>query len=537
MASAFDADKHTGERSTLFDDLDQQPGGVKPAAAIPQQPGGFFQTVDDAVRAAADTASFGLLDRGLEASGLEPGAIARTQQARERSPWATTAGDVGGAVGTYMATPLRAVGAGISTALGGARAGLSGLAGRVLGYGAEGALTGAAQEAGHTYDLESLPENLKRGAAFGGAAGVVGGAITPSSSLRATPRAAVPTNQELGDLASGGYSAARANPHDVMYSGPATQAQANAAKQDLFSKNFYDKKAPATFEALDMPGQAQAAASRAAPHVSHSPMDIETIRQAANAASTPADITASKIAKQYIDDFTANPSFATLSRGTPAGAQATQEIIDTARANQAAKFRSDIVQKARDKTELSAAARDADVEKPMRAAIARVLASEGRSFNPAERAALESAAKRADRWAAVTEVGKILGSGRNVANQALGSGAAGAGLGYYSGGDIGSALTGAAVGGAVPWAAGRIVRGAGNRATRNAVNEADQLIRMRSPEFERRFAADPTMIPGLGAGAGSQGVRDVIADTMARRERPKITVRPDPKRYPQYYGR
>ena len=94
MTSAFDDD--------LSEELDRLRAPRTPARAAPAAPtaaaatekrgwGGVLrdvgETVDDTVRAAADTASFGLLDRGLEYTGLEPGAIEKTKQARARSPW------------------------------------------------------------------------------------------------------------------------------------------------------------------------------------------------------------------------------------------------------------------------------------------------------------------------------------------------------------------------------------------------------------------------------------------------------------------
>ena len=67
------------------------------------------------------------------------------------------------------------------------------MAGRAGGYGVEGAAYGAGQAAGHTYDAESLPENLSTGAGLG----LIGGSLTgPLARVAPVPRAAVPSTEE-----------------------------------------------------------------------------------------------------------------------------------------------------------------------------------------------------------------------------------------------------------------------------------------------------------------------------------------------------
>ena len=95
MASAFDDDL-APELNKLREDTAAHVAkrGLRGVASD------VAQSADDAVRAAADTMTFGMLDRGLSASGLEPGAVEKTTEARARSPYSTLAGDVGGAFAT-----------------------------------------------------------------------------------------------------------------------------------------------------------------------------------------------------------------------------------------------------------------------------------------------------------------------------------------------------------------------------------------------------------------------------------------------------
>src|SRR6187402_1954162 len=99
------------------------------------------QTADDAVRAAANAMTFGMADRlaGLTGGGTDA-QVKLSEAARKRSPIASIAGDVGGAV----ALP------GIGGRQLAARMG-GGWGARALGYGGEGMVLGAAGGAGNTY--------------------------------------------------------------------------------------------------------------------------------------------------------------------------------------------------------------------------------------------------------------------------------------------------------------------------------------------------------------------------------------------------
>src|SRR6187549_2895412 len=137
-----------------WEDLDKEHGYTPPRAEPPRAQGWgesayniaakVGRTADDVVRATADTLTFGLLDRALGEDEVK-----KTLEARARSPYATVAGDVAGAV---MTPGMGVIGGAVSRGLGGANAGIRAGLARSAGYGAEGALVGAGQAAGHTYD-------------------------------------------------------------------------------------------------------------------------------------------------------------------------------------------------------------------------------------------------------------------------------------------------------------------------------------------------------------------------------------------------
>lgn len=517
----------SGERSSSSNRFDSYVRSPEPTAApAPAAPRTWWdtassvgQTADDAVRAAADTLTFGTLDRVL---GEEE--IRKTLAARARSPVATIAGDVVGSVGMMAAAPLRAIGAGAAALMGGGRAGVRGVVGRAAGYGAEGAAFGGAQAAGHTYDWESLPGNVAQGAAIGGAGGAITGPFTPRASVTPRPNATVPTQQELRDIAGQQYRAGRTNPGDVHYSSGGLGDEVNRIRTELYEDGFNEVTSPATFRGLGNVDRAQRQASRMGGEATFTPGNIESIRKSVGRAADREDIAAATIAKERLDAFTANPSAGALSSGSPGAARATNEMFETARSNAAAQIRSRTLRDTEREVDLRSATRNSGLnfENNMRSAIAKILISEGRGFSAAEREALEQLARRTDIWNNVRSASNFLGGGGGLG--ALVTGGAGAGVGgYYSGGDPSSVLMATVA----PIVAGRALRGASNRSMRRAVNEMDEIIRSRSPEFARRQAQTPGTTQGPGMNVGALAARNAIIEHLIRLEQQQ---QPDSRR-------
>jgi len=143
------------------------------------------QTADDAVRAAANAITFGMADRlaGLTSAGGTDEQVRLSEEARKRSPYASIAGDVGGAV------MLPGIGGRqLAARYGG------GLLARGAGYGAEGAVLGAAQGAGNTYTGKPIDYITSAGTG-----GLMGGVLGAGMGAAFGPRGGMRSSAEVPD--------------------------------------------------------------------------------------------------------------------------------------------------------------------------------------------------------------------------------------------------------------------------------------------------------------------------------------------------
>ena len=526
MASAFDDDKDaSGTRSSVFDDIDRQ-RGINPAPASETTEkrgwkgvaGDVLQTVDDAVRATADTLTFGLLDRAL---GEEE--IKKTTEARKRSPYATVGGDIAGAV----ATPgVGVVGGAIARGLGGARAGLAGGLGRAAGYGVEGAGYGAAQAAGHTYDWENLPHNL----AVGGGIGAAGGALTgPLARVAPVPRAAVPSTDETLARATQHYDQFRAAP--VQYSPQRINLGADAVEQALIGRGINSTNADAAFRAIDL--------ARTQPRTigqPGSPASVGTIWEQLSAAQAQGgrDAIAAHAMKNEIRNIITSPTGTV--RGTPQNVQQAANDLLTGNANYAGAARARTLESAERDAARGAASTHSgfNYENKVRQAATR-LTKENQARDPlmgytaAERQSVEDLASRSNLPNMTRYVGNLLGGGGGLGALATG-GVVGGAAGFGTQDPTTGILAGlGAMGGSAA------LRSMGNRAMQREVQQATDVLRQRTPLFQERWAANPGMQPGPGHGYSStrQGIeagRKAITLEMIRQQmegeggRPRITV-------------
>ena len=192
-------------------------------APEPQTWGQYLgDTANDFGRAVTNAATFGMGNRAkavIEAakSDLIEGKpqtysealenqVKASEVARERSPIASTVGDV---YGSFAVPALGAerlalrTGAALAPTLGRAAPAV----GRAVGYGASGAVTGAAQGAGNTYtgNPEDYLENAGWGAALSAPLGAAGGAAFGRG--QPVSRARVPDEAELYAAKNVGYGA------------------------------------------------------------------------------------------------------------------------------------------------------------------------------------------------------------------------------------------------------------------------------------------------------------------------------------------
>jgi len=475
----------------------------------------YGQTVDDAVRAAGNAVSFGMADR---LAGAMPGTstdeqVRLSEEARKRSPYASIAGDVAGAV------MLPGIGGRqLAARYGG------GLLARGAGYGAEGAVLGAAQGAGNTYSGKPLDyiTNAGTSGAMGGILGAgMGAAFGPRGGMRSS--AEVPTTPEL-------YAEKNINYRDLanspaLYEANALARAATPTEDVLRAERFHPNDSPRTFQAVEE--------MRAPPTTAHlglgapvSPGDIEYIRKGLtqiNPLTGATDKASAGYVKRALDNFVLNPPPGAVLPGTEAAAAEATALANRARGNYGGYKRGqmfdDMIENAT--TSAGGAASGLNLQNRLRQVVGSGLRQkEGTSafsragYNPEEIAKLTDFARVPIGDASLRYVDRLFGGGGGLgAVVAGGVGAAGGGtLGHYFKDDP---TWGGVAGVGIP-AAGLGLRLLGNRrATQNMANLGD-MIRRRTPLYQERAATAP-MVPPAGGGMPASA-RDAMVVELLRRQ-------------------
>ena len=514
-----------------WEELDKQHGSAPPPAAdAPPKTwrdtvANVGQTADDVVRTAADTLSFGLLDRAL--GGDE---VKKTLEARERSPWATMGGDV---IGSVLTPGAGLIGGAISRGIGAARTGVLPAVGRMLGYGTEGAVVGAGQAAGHTYDWESLPENLKTGAGVG----AVGGAITgPLARPAAVPRAAVPSSAELG--ARGGQQLDAFRNTDIDYRPrPYFDAATDLEQRLIRQEGINPRNAPKVHTAIDdirrgdivpPPG----ATVRMEPHSIGATWEQLSAAQKAGGK----EAIGGRQAKTMIDDFIRDP--ANLERGTRVQQQEAAELLRQGNANWAARSRARQIEGANERAVNASASAHSGLnfENTARQQIKNIVNKQGKAdplmgYNAAERRSVQDLIRRSTLPEFTRQAGNMLGGGGGLGAVVAAGAAGGAGLAGGQDPQTAALMSLAGLG------AGRGLRVLGNRSMAREIDEATRAMRMRSPMFLERQAATPGMRAGPGHAYTPtrqtiEATKNAIVFELMRQQREKkeplrITVNPN----------
>jgi hypothetical protein len=493
-------------------------------------PAGTLQTADDAVRAAANAATFGGADRfaGYMNSGgpqtfkgmitgqgpptyseAVDAEVKKSEEARARSPTASAVGDLAGAAAVpgFGAEALAARWGGNALARAGA-------------YGLTGAATGAAQGAGNTYSEK--PSDYLWNAGIGGGVGLVtgagGGAVFGARPSRAPAAATIPEQRATSDMA---YGALRANP--TRYD-PAHFAQrANDLEQNFYTNpNFITERqfSPASFRTLDRMREPQPSTAATG---GITPGQIDLSRQLLNNASDKTDIRAARYVRRGIDDFVENPPVGAVLPGA-GNAQSARDAAAQAllaRQSHAGAERSQVSENLRRKAEAEAGSRNSglNVEAKLRSAYAdftKPNVKTGRSraqnagFNADEIGGMERFHSGADTPLrnTIRYLGNLGGGGGGLGTLA----AAGLGIGgsaAYASDDPRwfGALALPAVG-----LGGRVL---GNRIARQNINALDEMIRSRNPTSQYIQRTQPR-IPGGGSAADAKMARDLIALELAK---------------------
>lgn len=358
----------------MFDD---SPGVVEtPATQRAKEQAGMSwpaylgQGAKDLVMGAGDMFSFGMgprLDAGLDVlkgKGLplpDAGWTAQPDYAtalearqkdlaerRERSPVATTAGNVAGGAAGGVASGASRIGANVAARLGGS------LPARVAGYGTEGAVQGAAQGAGHTYtgDPADIATNAVKGGTVGGViGGAIGGAV-PQSAVALRPGSPttgqpipIPTRPEVRGAASNQYQTLSQIP--ATYSGQHFNQALAAAEQRMSQGGAFDVNAAAVYRVMENLRTGRYGFANQAGDIG--PMQIETARQALSGMKNttgPGEKAgyAANVLRQQLDNFLVQAPQAGAVTSAPQLGRLAAEVAQSARGNYAAGMRAGAVE-------------------------------------------------------------------------------------------------------------------------------------------------------------------------------------------------
>ena len=487
------------------------------------------QTVDDTVRATANAMTFGGADRYAGAmEGLASGKgysagvdeqVKLSEEARKRSPYASVAGDVAGAVA------LPGFGAAkLATRLGG------GAVARALGYGATGAAAGAAQGAGNVYSEK--PSDYLSGAAYGamigGPLGAIGGAAFGRGP--AVSSAKVPTIPELVTEKTANYA-------DLARSGaryePSTLARrADDVEAALYGggnspNRFHPSRSPQTWEAIEqMRGAPAPGQMGVGSNAIIDPANIDFIRKGltgdAIAGASPTEKASAKIVRNALDDFIENPPPGAVLPGTERAASEAAGLANRARGNYAGLKRlgefENMVDRAKNKAGRQYSGLNLENELRKEAGMFTAPSRRGPSYadkagyNKAEIAALNQFEKGTPSANALRYAGNYLGGGGGLGALVT----TGAGVGYAKSQDPETAgLLGAAGAGT-----GLTLRLLANRRANQNMGQIRDMVAMRNPLYQAR-AANAPMVPGPGSPRAAKAVRDALALEILQQTQPR----------------
>jgi hypothetical protein len=396
----------------------------------------------------------------------------KIEKQRERSPYATTAGNVAGGVGAGVA--VGSAGVGVNIAGRAAQAVPMWLA-KAMGFGTEGAIVGGAQGAGQTYtgNAADYAANAGKGAAIGGVLGGTAGQFVPNSAVQmragspVTGRPIVqPTEAQLLALSNRSYQNAARIP--VTYPGSQLQGTLSQAESQLMAQNVAPEQAQTVMRIIERvrnhPG-------------SISPAQLDGIRQSLNNMKNVPTPGAEKagvaaaILRDSIDDMMQHGS---QHASNPALARQAAQWIERGRGDRAAMFRSQQLTDPAANAALKAQTGGPPVGEQLVPRGQKLLETK-RGEQPNTRGWVDE--ERARVAAAITPTVP-----ERAANFAA----------DYLGRDIPALVGGKA--------ASNMLRGWSARGLENRWNEAAQAMRGRSPAYNRALqGAVPVAGPGMSA--------------------------------------
>jgi hypothetical protein len=439
------------------------------------------------------------------------------QAQRQRSPYASVAGDLTGA--TLLGLATGNPGAGLAEGWG------SGVGARMLGYGLEGAGMGAAQGAGSTYtgNFDDYLKNAAKGGALGLGLGALTGGVLGRARSGTSPQstAEVPSMAELH--ASGGQRYDTLGISDARYEPTSLGSRADGLEQNFTGRGLRPNTAPTVFGALDDLRTLTTSGEDV------TPAQLESIRQSLNDiphSASDNEHAAVHIFRNSIDDFYSSPPPGAVRPGTEDAAAEAAQLAQDARGDWSAYRKSQTIANklagAEQRADSTASGLNTENTIRQRFAAFTNPDSPNTRFNLApytdeEQAALRGIPRRTLLPDLIRGAGNMAaGGGGPFAPIVAGTIGGGAGLLTHVLGGV-DPMVSSAVGLAVP-TFGMGLRIAGNRSAANAVRDVDEMVRANSPLYAERFAAAPMttpIIPHVASNVRDAIVRHLVAQQGA----------------------
>jgi hypothetical protein len=340
--------------------------------------------------------------------------------------------------------------------------------------------------AGGTLDPNS-PEGARRMAEWATVATPTGAAARATeSAVPGTLKALrvgqpkVPTAQELKAAGSAGFDAARNL--GVDYAPEAVKSMTDDIARSLQDDGFDGITAPKTSALLAKAGAIPEAEDGAVVTSLNNLISLRKALQEAAGSGDASERAAASRAINAVDEFisAADPP------GVVAGAASTAgSVLDAARGNYAAAMRSGTVTKAVTKAERNAAKSNSgqNLDNAIRQRLESVLDKE-RGFSGEEKQLLDDIVRGKHGANAARYVGNLLGGGGGLTQMIIGVVGAGAG-------GLAAGTPGAIAGAGMPAALGVTLRKLAASMTRRRAQELDEIIRKRSPLYQRATQSPP----------------------------------------------